>query len=151
MKNKKGFTLIELLAVIAIIALISLIAIPNIVGLSTGVRKDNMLDDAKKLISLAKYQVNKNYSIRNNPPHTFTFAELNINGDIKNDPDGGQYDQENSTVTYSIVDGVAEYCVYLDGSARKICRKPESCEAATCCNLCVSENNLFSRNNVVDK
>ena len=42
MKNKKGFTLIELLAVIAVIALISLIAIPNIVGLSTSVKKDQM-------------------------------------------------------------------------------------------------------------
>ena len=49
MKNKRGFTLVELLAVIAIIALISLIAIPNIVGLSTSVKKDQMLDDAKKL------------------------------------------------------------------------------------------------------
>ena len=63
MRNKSGFTLIELLAVIAIIALISMIAIPNIVGLSDGVRRDNMLDDAKKLISMAKYQVNKDYGI----------------------------------------------------------------------------------------
>ena len=58
MRNKNGFTLIELLAVIAIIGLISLIAIPNIVGLSDGVRRDNMLDDAKRLISMAKYKVN---------------------------------------------------------------------------------------------
>ena len=53
MINKKGFTLIELLAVIAIIALISMIAIPNLVGLSDGVKRDNMLADAKKLISMA--------------------------------------------------------------------------------------------------
>ena len=142
MKNKKGFTLIELLAVIAIIALISLVAIPNIVGLSTGVRKDQMLDDAKKLISLAKYQVNKSYAIRANPPHTFTFAELNINGDIEKDPDGGNYVQSQSKVTYSVDNGEANYCVILVGSKRRI----GSYES----NQCVDENNLYSRRNVVD-
>ena len=139
MINKKGFTLIELLAVIAIIALISLVAIPNIVGLSTGIRKDNMIDDAKKLISLAKYQVNKSYDIRTNPPHTFTFNELNINGDLKTDPDGGDYDKDNSFVTYSVENNVAEYCVTLIGSQRSIGK-----------NGCIKEKNLHSRSNVVD-
>ena len=50
MKNRKGFTLIELLAVIVILGLISMIAIPNIIGLSTGIKKDQMLDDAKKIV-----------------------------------------------------------------------------------------------------
>ena len=140
MKNKKGFTLIELLAVIAIIGIISLIAIPNIVGLSIGVRKDNMLDDAKKLISLAKAKINSDIAIRSNPPHTFTMAELNINGDITIDPDGGEYDETNSTVRYSIVNGTAEYCVTLIGSKRTI-GSP----------TCVIEAMLHSRSNVIDK
>ena len=140
MKNKKGFTLVELLAVIAIIALISLVAIPNIVGLSTGIRKDNMLDDAKKLISLAKYQVNKSYNIRTNPPHTFTLQELNINGDIKQDPDGGDYNQTESKVTYNVQNNTAEYCVVLIGSKRHIGSTTE----------CILESNLYSRSNVVD-
>ena len=139
MNNKKGFTLIELLAVIAIIALISLVAIPNIIGLSTGIRKDNMLDDAKKIISLAKYQVNKNYSIRSAPPHTFTLAELNINGDIKTDPDGGSYDATNSKVTYSIQNDTAKYCIVLIGSERSIGKDG-----------CKYEEELYSRSNVVD-
>ena len=138
MKNKRGFTLIELLAVIAIIALISLIAIPNIVGLSTGIRKDQMLDDAKKLISLAKYQVSKSYSIRVNPPHTFTFTELNLKGDIGKDPDGGSYSSE-SYVTYEDVGGVAKYCITLIGSKRSIG-----------VNGCIYEDNLYSKSNVVD-
>ena len=120
MMNKKGFTLVELLAVIAIIALISLVAIPNIVGLSTGVRKDQMLDDAKKLISLAKYQVNKSYAIRSNPPHTFTFIELNVNGDIEKDPDGGDYVQADSKVVYTVDNGEAHYCVTLISSKRRL-------------------------------
>jgi len=143
MKNKNGFTLIELLAVIAIIAIISLIAIPNIVGLSTGIRKDNMLDDAKKLISLAKYQVAKSYDIRNSTTHTFTFAELNINKEIGNDPDGGEYVAESSYVKYTN-DGTAKYCVYLIGSMRSVLREVEG-EVT-----CVPESELYSRSNVVD-
>lgn len=161
MKNKKGFTLIELLAVIAIIALISLIAIPNIIGLSTGIRKDQMLDDAKKLISMAKYKVSKSYEIRNLTKSgdgctvgvscVFKFSDLNTGGDIKGDPDGGEYKGNTSTVTYSLSGGVAKYCVYLEGSKRKICKKADSCTGDSCaCNLCVNEDNLYSRNNVHD-
>lgn len=139
MKNKKGFTLIELLAVIAIIGIISLIAIPNIIGLSIGIRKDNMLDDAKKLISLAKYKINSDIILRETQPQTFTMAELNINGDLDVDPDGGHYDQNNSTVTYRKVNNVAEYCIKLIGSKRGIGISE-----------CVPESSLYSRSNVVD-
>lgn len=152
MKNKKGFTLVELLAVIAIIALISLIAIPNIIGLSTGIRKDNMLDDAKKMISLAKYQVEKSYDIRTLAKNdngcirgvscTFKLKDLNINDDIKTDPDGGSYDMENSSVTYSINSNHdAIYCVILIGSKRSIKTDDGSC---------IEESVLYSRNNVRD-
>ena len=151
MKNEKGFTLIELLAVIAIIALISLIAIPNIVGLSTGIRKDQMLDDAKKLISLAKYKVNADYEIRNftkekvcsSDACTFTFEELNSKGDIEKDPDGGSYGDD-SYVKYlanNEHNEHNEYCVYLNGSKRKIGNTNE----------CVREKDLNSRAKVVDK
>lgn len=140
MKNKKGFTLIELLAVIAIIGIISLIAIPNIIGLSIGIRKDNMLDDAKKLISLAKYKINSDIALRSSPPQTFTMAELNINGDLGADPDGGDYDQTNSTVTYRKVNSTAEYCIKLIGSKRTIGMT-----------ACVPESSLYSRSNVVDR
>ena len=124
MKNKKGFTLIELIAVIAIIALISLIAIPNIVGLSTGVKKDNMLDDAKKLISLAKLRVSQNSELRKTS-QTFSFNVLNEKGDIEKDPDGGDYVAADSYVKYNVVrDGSnvikATYCVVLKGSKRMI-------------------------------
>ena len=141
MKNKNGFTLIELLAVIAIIALISMIAIPNIVGLSDGIKRDNMLDDAKKLISMAKYQVNKNYSIRVSASHTWKINELNINGDIKGDPDGGDYDNEHSYVRYTNDGTDVSYCVMLVGSQRTI-KNDE--------NGCVPEDRLYSRTNVHD-
>ena len=135
MNNKNGFTLIELLAVIAVIGLISMIAIPNIVNLSEGIRQDNMLDDAKKLISMAKYQVNANYAVRVSASHTFSFNDLNINGDIKTDPDGGEYDQTGSYVKYTNSGTNVEYCVVLKGSRRHIGSSTD----------CKKESELYSR------
>ena len=147
MKNKKGFTLIELLAVIAIIALISLIAIPNIVGLSDSVRKDNMLDDAKKLISMAKYKVNSDYEIRNFTKSgvcssgvcTMYFNDLNTNGDLNEDVDGGTY-SSTSYVKYYKSGTEITYCVALMGSKRHI----------GSVSSCKEERELYSRSNVVD-
>lgn len=146
MMKKNAFTLIELLAVIVVIGLIMLIAVPNIVGISTGVRKDQMLDDAKKLISLAKYKVNTDYEIKNltktgicvSGVCTMGFDFLNINGDLGDDPDGGTY-SSTSKVIYRINNNVAEYCVTLIGTKRKI-GDPD----------CVKEDSLYSRSNVVD-
>ena len=138
MRKKKGFTLIELLAVIAIIGIISIIAIPNIVGLSTGVKKDQMLDDAKRLISLAKYRINSNASLRYSSK-SFSLSELNTNGDIGADPDGGEYCYR-SEVRYSIENNTQSYCVILYGSKRSIGSEDN----------CVKEEYLYSRSNVVD-
>ncbi len=142
MSNKKGFTLIELLVVIAVISLISLIAIPNIVGLSAGVRKDAMLDDAKKLISLAKAQISMNPALRELPQHIFTFESLNKNGDIEKDPDGGEYSSD-SYVKYrkDTSSNNAIYCIVLIGSKRAIGNSSN----------CIDEIKLYSRSNVVDK
>ena len=147
--NKKGFTLIEILAVIAIIALISLIAIPNIVSLSDNVRKDNMLDDAKKLISMAKYAVNTDYEIRNFTKSgvcvsnicTLGFTMLDKNDDLKEDPDGGSYEASNSYVKYYKDGSTVTYCVVLVGSKRYIGTTSD----------CKKENELYSRSNVIDK
>ena len=49
MKNKDGFTLVELLAVIAILAILVIIALPNIVGMFNGAKKNLFLTEAKTL------------------------------------------------------------------------------------------------------
>ena len=140
MINKKGFTLIELLAVIAIIGLISLIAVPNIIGISSGVKKDQMLADAKKLISLAQYKIKSDITLRNSN-QIFTLNDLNFNSDIGSDPDGGSYDGTLSKVKYSIDGGEAEYSIILIGSKRQIGDETNW----------VKETELHSRSNVVDR
>ena len=155
--NKRGFTLIELLAVIAIIALISLIAIPNIVGLSDGIRQDEVLDDAKKLISMAKYKVNTDYDIRNflnedicdkvNKRCTMSFTSLNKNNDIDHDPDSTEGENYiDGYVRYEKSGDNIKYCAYLEGHKRILGRKKTDNTYE-----CIEEEGLYSRHNVVDK
>lgn len=59
MINNKGFTLVELLASIAILAIISLIAVPSMLSISDKNKKEVYVNDAKRLISIAKYEANK--------------------------------------------------------------------------------------------
>ena len=148
--NKKGFTLVELLAVIAIIGIIGLIAVPNMLGISDNVKKDQILDDAKKAISLAKMKVNTDYEIRTfkndsictSNTCTLYLKDIDEKKEIVNDPDGGLYNRDTSYVRYAnvTVDGnvVTTYCIYLQGSKRKV-EKSSSC---------VQETELFSKNNV---
>lgn len=149
--NKKGFTLTELLAVIAVIGILSLVAIPNIIGIVDNIRKDNMIDDAKKLISLARMEVNSNYDLRyfsdsrcvsSAKTCTLSFSDLNKNKDITKDPDSGNYENA-SYVKYQINSetSVVQYCIYLLSSKRQI-GSPSSC---------VLESDLFDKDVVVER
>jgi len=148
--NRKGFTLIELLAVIAIIGIIGLIAVPNMIGISDDIKKDNMLDDAKKLISLAKVKVSTDYEIKTfiksgtctgGTQCTLMFSALNTNDDVSKDPDNGDYVAANSYVRYYKSGTVIKYCIHLESSKRIIGKG----------NTCIDEANLFSKTSVQDK
>ena len=144
MMNKKGFTLIELLTVIAIIAIISLIAVPNMIGISDDVKKEQMLSDAKKLVSLAKMKVNTDYDIRNfissqcsSNQCSFAINELDKSKEILTDPDGKEYNNS-SYVKYYKEGTTIKYCVYLLSEKRFL----STMTSGTIVANCVPENRL---------
>lgn len=99
--NNKGFTLVELLATISILAIIMLIAIPNVVGVVQKSRNKTYVEDAKKMISLAKYKVKSDVKIKDALGYGSVCISLNYldsGKEIKDAPNGGEYDTENSYV-----------------------------------------------------
>ena len=99
--NNKGFTLVELLATISILAIIMLIAIPNVVGVVQKSRNKTYVEDAKKMISLAKYKVKSDVEIKDALGDGSVCISLNYldsGKEIKDAPNGGEYDTENSYV-----------------------------------------------------
>ena len=99
--NNKGFTLVELLATISILAIIMLIAIPNVVGVVQKSRNKTYVEDAKKMISLAKYKVKSDVKIKNalgNGSVCISLKYLDSGKEIKDAPNGGEYDTEKSYV-----------------------------------------------------
>lgn len=138
--NNKGFTLVELLAVISIIAILSIIAVPNVVSVIDNNKKDQMLSDAKKMISQAKYQVTMDKTIRQSGSYKFYLSSLKTT-DIGMDPDGGEYKKTTSYVEYKLVESVPTYCIHLESSKRMI---------GTTTAPCVEEINLESRTIVKD-
>lgn len=99
--NNKGFTLVELLATISILAIIMLIAIPNVVGVVQKSRNKTYVEDAKKMISLAKYKVKSDVEIKDALGDGSVCISLNYldsGKEIKDAPNGGEYDTANSYV-----------------------------------------------------
>ena len=142
--NNKGFTLVELIAVLAIIAIIGVIAIPNVISVMDNNKKDLMLQDAQKLASLAKAEIIKDRVFRDDPTvneKTYLLKQIDAKNTISQDPDGGEYDRNNSYVKYTKSVG---YCVYLEGSKRIIKRAKDNSN-------CVMEEYLTSRSYVFDK
>ena len=105
MKNNKGFTLVELLATLVVLGIIMAIAVPNVVSVVQKNRQKNLIEDGKKMISLAQYYVAKNPSATGN----LTLEKIDLSEDIKDGPNGGEYDRTRSKVTYSN----STYEVYL--------------------------------------
>ena len=99
--NNKGFTLVELLATISILAIIMLIAIPNVVGVVQKSRNKTYVEDAKKMISLAKYKVKSDVQIKDalgDGSVCISLDYLDSGKEIKDAPNGGEYDTEKSYV-----------------------------------------------------
>jgi type IV pilus assembly protein PilA len=120
-KNKKGFTLVELLAVIVILAVILTIAVPNVMKIVEKTRKDAFESTAAMMISSAKTQAAAyNDYLPNSGECSVIKIDLLELENIDKDPDGGDYDLDNSYVAIANDDGTYKYYVTLIGSKRKV-------------------------------
>ena len=98
--NKKGFTLIELLATIAILALLMLVAVPNVMSTIDKNKQDTYVEDAKRMITLAEYEVRSDTSIplpTNGNCVVILLSALDLT-DFNEGPEGGTYDLDKSYV-----------------------------------------------------
>lgn len=119
--NNKGFTLVELLATISILAIIMLLAIPNVVGVVQRSRNKTYVEDAKKLVALAKYKVKSDSKVKKEFDNSYGYggvclyiSYLDKSGEIKDAPNGGTYSKDNSYVKVTKnTDGSYKYEVQL--------------------------------------
>ena len=114
--NNKGFTLIELLASISILAIIMLMAIPNIVGIVQRNKNKVYIEDAKKVITLAKYEIKKDVSKKptdSSMTKTIYLKDLDKSKEVYDAPNGGHYEREGSYVTIQYVSGMLKYYITL--------------------------------------
>lgn len=126
--DNRGFTLVELLATMAVLSIIMLITIPNVIGVVQKNKNKTFVEDAKKLVSMAKYEHNKVLNASNT---TYYISTLDKNNELSQGPNGGNY-TSNSRV---VVNG-NNYIVYL------IEKKSNACNGITN----VNEDNLFQDN-----
>ncbi len=97
--NKKGFTLVELLATLTILSIIMLVAVPSTMSIIDKNRKETFLSDAKRFTALAESQIRNNDRLDVNYGGVIVFRLKDLNdGTFDKDPDGGNYDQNNSYV-----------------------------------------------------
>ena len=117
MNNRKGFTLLELIAAITILGIIMLVAIPNIMSISIKSKNRTYLNDANKLVTLAKYKFESDATIEKPTSGTclkFLLSSLDQT-ELKIGPEGGEYDKNNSyvTITYDSINKKYQYSVQI--------------------------------------
>ncbi len=116
-KNNKGFTLIELIAAITILSIIMLVAIPNIMSVSIKNKNKTYINDATKIVTLAKYLFESDASI--NKPTGTDCLMLTLNKidktELEKGPENGKYDLTRSyvVVRYNSTSQQYEYYVQI--------------------------------------
>lgn len=107
MKNNHGFTLVELLATVAIMAVLMMIAIPSVLTIIEKNKNTTYINDAKKLVAMAKYKMKSDSSVAeplvkhytygsSNWCVAFRFSTLIKENEIGEGPEGGNYNQDDS-------------------------------------------------------
>ena len=113
--NNKGFTLVELLGSMVILGLIMLIVVPNVVGLMNSNRETVYVEDAKKMILIAKAKVSGKKVKTPMGGGQCVFVGLGFldNSEFDNPPNGGCYDVNRSFVIIKNENHKLQYYVKL--------------------------------------
>ncbi|MBO5138234.1 MAG: prepilin-type N-terminal cleavage/methylation domain-containing protein [Bacilli bacterium] len=108
MKKNHGFTLVELLATVSIMAILLMIAIPSVLTIIEKNKNTTYINDAKKLVAMAKYKMKSDPSVINpsyadyytygpvNRCVAFRFSTLIKENEINEGPEGGNYNLDDS-------------------------------------------------------
>ncbi len=114
--NNRGFTLVELLGSMVILGLLMLIVVPNVVGLLNSNKETVYVEDAKKLVNIAKTKatMKKDFSM---PTAARPCVLLGLgyldNSEFDTPPNGGCYDVNRSYVIIKLEDSQYKYYVQL--------------------------------------
>ena len=124
--NRKGFTIIELLATILILSLIMLVAVPNVMSVIDRNKQDTYVEDAKRMITLAEYEVRSNTAIElptSGNCIVILLGSLDLS-DFNEGPEGGNYDLQKSYVVIARSGSTYEYMATIvenfDGDTRGV-------------------------------
>ena len=114
-KNSMGFTLIELIATITILGIIMLIAVPNVIGVVTKNKRQTYINDARKMVTLAKYKFDSDATIERPTGDKCVMMKLeNLDrSELQEGPEGGQYDPNQSFVLIKYDSGSQQYIFYV--------------------------------------
>lgn len=99
--NKKGFTLIELIATITILSILMMIAIPNVISITNKNKNQTYINDARKMVTLAKYRFESDATIprpTNTEPIVILLNAVD-RSELQKGPENGEYDTSRSFVS----------------------------------------------------
>ena len=112
--NNKGFTLVELIGSMVILGILMLVVVPNVVGLMNSNREAVYVEDAKKMVNIAKSKVSM-HKVEMLSDNACLFLGLGYldNSEFDNPPNGGCYDVNRSFVVVKKNGSTKEYEYYV--------------------------------------